>query len=125
MRTILFLCDQPDVHNFMAAFLRRNDFFVQEATPRTAIDLLKKNSFDVIIADLYLPQSSAIIEVLAYHYRVAPERPRILFSLFESDNIVHVCQIINTVFITKPVPLKQIILTIGSFERSSRLMPYK
>jgi DNA-binding response OmpR family regulator len=125
MRTILFLSDQLHLRNFTAAYLRRNHSFVQEAAPGAAIDLIQKNSFDVVIADLNLPESITIIEVLAYHNRVWPEKSRILCTLFDSDSLAHMCRIINATYVLKPTPLKQILLTIQSFEQRSRLMPYE
>ncbi|MGH7845886.1 MAG: hypothetical protein ACREQW_12050 [Candidatus Binatia bacterium] len=125
MRTILFLNDQLPLRNFTAAYLRRNQFFVQEAPPGAAIDLIQRNSFDIVMADLNFPENITLVDVLAYHHRVWPEKGRLLCTFFDSDKLGQVCRIINTTYVRKPTPLKQILLTIQSFQPWSKLMPYQ
>jgi CheY-like chemotaxis protein len=124
MRAILFLNDQLHLRNFTVAYLRRNQLFVHEASPGAAIDLMQRNSFDVVIADVNLPESITVIDdALAYHHRVWPEKGRILFTLFDSDSLGRACRISDTTYLLKPTPLKHVLLTIQSFQQLSRLMP--
>ncbi|HWP56483.1 MAG TPA: response regulator [Candidatus Acidoferrales bacterium] len=123
MQNVLFITDQPQVRNFTAAYLRRSYFAVQEVAPASAIELMQKNAYDVVIADSTLPKSSALMEALACHKRAWPNKGRILLTFSDSPALAHACRVMDVLYLPKPVRLDELRQKIEAFENRSRLMP--
>lgn len=79
-KRILFIDDEPALLDALKRVFRplHNDWEVQvESSPRTALERLGRESFDVVVADMRLPAMSGV-SVLTQVMQVAPDAIRVL-----------------------------------------------
>jgi CheY-like chemotaxis protein len=71
-RRILVVDDEPQIRTMLRDWLQRGGYEVKEAADgKQAIDVLRKESFDVVIADILMPEKDGL-EVIMYLQRESP-----------------------------------------------------
>jgi len=71
-RRILVVDDEPQIRTMLRDWLQRGGYEVAEAADgKQAIDILRKESFDVVIADILMPEKDGL-EVIMYLQRESP-----------------------------------------------------
>jgi two-component system response regulator ResD len=71
-RRILVVDDEPQIRSMLRTWLTRSGYEVSEAGDgKQAIDMLRKESFDVVIADILMPEKDGL-EVIMYLQRESP-----------------------------------------------------
>ncbi len=69
---ILVVDDEPQIRSMLRDTLTRAGFEVSEASDgKEAIETLRKNAFDVVIADILMPEKDGL-EVIMYLQRESP-----------------------------------------------------
>ena len=69
---ILVVDDEPQIRSMLRDSLTRAGFDVREASDgKEAIETLRKNSFEVVIADILMPEKDGL-EVIMYLQRESP-----------------------------------------------------
>jgi two-component system OmpR family response regulator len=106
---VLVVDDHLELRSLIAKFLEKRGYQVQEVeSGKAAVDCLKNNAVDVVVADLYLPGSLHGIDVLSHHKKISPTGTRILCTALLSDNVRAVCEYINAVYLPKPFQLPEL-----------------
>lgn len=71
-RRILVVDDEPQIRSMLREWLTRSGYDVSEAADgKLAIEILRKESFDVVIADILMPEKDGL-EVIMYLQRESP-----------------------------------------------------
>jgi CheY-like chemotaxis protein len=71
-RRILVVDDEPQIRDMLHEALVRAGYEVHEASDgKQAIDMLRKQSFDVVISDILMPEKDGL-EVIMYLQRESP-----------------------------------------------------
>jgi CheY-like chemotaxis protein len=71
-RRILVVDDEPEIRSMLHESLARAGYEVQEAPDgKRAIDMLRKQTFDVVISDILMPEKDGL-EVIMYLQRESP-----------------------------------------------------
>jgi CheY-like chemotaxis protein len=71
-RRILVVDDEPQIRDMLHEALVRAGYEVHEASDgKLAIDMLRKQSFDVVISDILMPEKDGL-EVIMYLQRESP-----------------------------------------------------
>ena len=71
-RRILVVDDEPQIRSMLRESLTRAGFDVSEASDgKEAIEILRKSSFDVVVADILMPEKDGL-EVIMYLQRESP-----------------------------------------------------
>jgi DNA-binding NtrC family response regulator len=108
-KTILFVDDDKDICNIMNLLLRTDGCaFCVAHDGQTAIDLIGRNSFDLVISDQFLPGELQGITVLTHHSRMWPHKGRILLTGYCSDQLVRACKEIRALYLLKPCLIDQL-----------------
>jgi CheY-like chemotaxis protein len=69
---ILIVDDEPQIRNMLREWLTRNGYDVVDAPDgKQAIELLRRESFDVVVADILMPEKDGL-EVIMYLQRESP-----------------------------------------------------
>jgi CheY-like chemotaxis protein len=113
IKNILFVDDNTPFRRIMTDLLRDREYQVHEANDgQGALELIKKDPFDVVITDLMLPGTLNGIDVLAHHNRLSPAKGRILFTAFPSHQLPNICRYIGARYLPKPASLHDLIRII-------------
>jgi DNA-binding NtrC family response regulator len=103
---ILVVEDDPLSRRNFVFFLQRAQHHVSEAvTGETAVDLISRLSFDVVVSDLRLPGRVNGIDVLRHQNFHAPGKRLILLTAFGSAEAQSEAQTLGAVYMEKPVSL--------------------
>ena len=71
-RRILIVDDEPQIRNMLRDWLTRSGFDVVDAPDgKQAIEILRRESFDVVVADIMMPEKDGL-EVIMYLQRESP-----------------------------------------------------
>jgi CheY-like chemotaxis protein len=82
--TVLIVDDDPDMVETCARILRSNGHACLTATGgRAALDLLRRQPLDLILADLRMPEMDGLT-LLAHARRLAPQVPVVIFTAYGS-----------------------------------------
>ena len=110
---ILWADDEIDLLNVYVLFLEEKGYEVVTATNgKDAIDLCRKESFDIIFLDENMPGLSGL-ETLAQIKEIDPDVPMVMITKSEEENIMNMAigrKIAD--YLTKPVNPSQILLTL-------------
>lgn len=110
---ILWADDEIDLLNVYVLFLEEKGYEVVTATNgNDAIDLCKKESFDIIFLDENMPGLSGL-ETLAILKEIDPDVPMVMITKSEEENIMNMAigsKIAD--YLTKPVNPSQILMTL-------------
>lgn len=78
-KRILIVDDEPQIREMLARKLESSYDVTIAANGREAIDNLEKTDFDVVIADILMPEKDGL-EVVMYIHRERPETKSIVIS---------------------------------------------
>jgi len=110
---ILWADDEIDLLNVYVLFLEEKGYEVVTATNgKDAIELCRKESFDIIFLDENMPGLSGL-ETLAQIKEIDPDVPLVMITKSEEENIMNMAigrKIAD--YLTKPVNPSQILLTL-------------
>jgi DNA-binding response OmpR family regulator len=110
---ILWTDDEIDLLKVYVLFLREKGYEVVTATNgKDAIDLCRKESFDIIFLDENMPGLSGL-ETLAQIKEIDPNVPMVMITKSEEENIMNMAigsKIAD--YLTKPVNPSQILMTL-------------
>jgi len=71
-RRILIVDDEPQIRNMLRDWLTRSGYDVVDAPDgKQAIEILRRESFDVVVADILMPEKDGL-EVIMYLQRESP-----------------------------------------------------
>ena len=71
-RRVLIVDDEPQIRDMLREWLTRTGYDVTDAPDgKQAIEILRKQSFDVVVADILMPEKDGL-EVIMYLQRESP-----------------------------------------------------
>lgn len=71
-RRVLIVDDEPQIRDMLREWLTRSGYEVSDAPDgKQAIEILRKQSFDVVVADILMPEKDGL-EVIMYLQRESP-----------------------------------------------------
>jgi len=71
-RRVLIVDDEPQIRDMLREWLTRTGYDVADAPDgKQAIEILRKQSFDVVVADILMPEKDGL-EVIMYLQRESP-----------------------------------------------------
>jgi CheY-like chemotaxis protein len=71
-RRVLIVDDEPQIRDMLREWLTRSGYEVLDAPDgKQAIEILRKQSFDVVVADILMPEKDGL-EVIMYLQRESP-----------------------------------------------------
>lgn len=113
MARILVIDDEESMCNFMEIMLSREGYAVDTvSSPKQGINLLKEKSYDLVIADLQMPEMTGI-ELLQQVKSFKAEQEIFVMTAYASvDTAITAMKEGATDYITKPFKVDQIKLTI-------------
>lgn len=101
---VLVVDDEPGVRQVLINYLTGVGYEVDSAQDGSvAIDKLGRNSFDLVITDLKMPNMDgrALLQIMADRF---PETPRLVLTGYSTDeDIIHALKTGASDFITKPI----------------------
>lgn len=110
---ILVIDDDPSIRNMLAIVLKKSGFEVTcTESGKTSLEKLKKESFDLIISDIKMPDISGI-DLLKKIKAISPEIPVIMITAFASANdAVEAMKLGAEDYVTKPFSLDELKIII-------------
>jgi DNA-binding NtrC family response regulator len=111
---ILIVDDEPDMLKLLGMILREKTPYEITSTnnPLEAIDLMKKDRFDIVISDLKMPGLDGI-EIIDAVKKVDPDTPVIIITAYGTvESATEAMQKGGFDFITKPFRKEHILFTI-------------
>jgi len=85
MSTILVIDDEKSIRDMLSILLKREGYHVSVAeNGTTALNVINKNVFDLVISDIRLPDMTGI-DILKHSKKVSPETDFILITAFASQ----------------------------------------
>lgn len=111
---ILVIDDDPSIRNMLAIVLKKNGYDVtSKESGKTGLEKLKKESFDLIISDIKMPDINGI-ELLKKIKAINPEIPVIMITAFASANdAVEAMKLGAEDYVTKPFNLDELKIIIN------------
>jgi len=119
---ILVVDDEESMCRFMQIMLSREGYDVQaEPSSKHALDKIKKEGFDLVIADLMMPELSGL-ELLIEGKKERPETQFMVMTAFASvDTAIEALKNGAVDYITKPFKIDEIKIAIRKFLDQKRL----
>lgn len=110
---ILVIDDDPSIRNMLSIVLKKNKYNVVLAEDgKSAIDQLKRSTFDLIISDIKMPDIDGIA-LLKKIKSINPEIPVLMITAFASANdAVEAMKLGAEDYITKPFNLEELKIII-------------
>ena len=101
---ILVVDDEPGVRQVLINYLSGVGYYVDSAQDGTvALDRLSRDSFDLVITDLKMPNMDgrALLQIMSDRF---PEIPKLVLTGYSTDeDIIHALKTGASDFITKPI----------------------
>lgn len=119
---ILIVDDEEIIRESLSFVLKKEGFRVQEApNGRLALDLVKKDSFDLVITDLEMPEMKGI-ELLEQVTHVSPETLVVIITAYGSiDSAIAALRMGAVDYILKPVEFDELLLKVRRLLAARRL----
>lgn len=110
---ILVIDDDPSIRNMLAIVLKKTGYDVTcTESGKTSLEKLKKESFDLIISDIKMPDINGI-ELLKKIKSITPEIPVIMITAYASANdAVEAMKLGAEDYVTKPFNLDELKIII-------------
>jgi len=115
-KKILIIDDSPSIREFVSDTLEKENYTVTSAdNGQTGLDLVKENTYDLIISDIHMPQVNGIeftrkVRTLEKH-QFTPIL--ILTTEFDVEKKMEGIQAGATGWIVKPIVAEQLINTVS------------
>lgn len=119
---VLVLDDEKNIVTVLKAILEKRDFSVEGFTnPREALDALRKNNYDAVITDLYMPEIDGMA-FLGEVNRLYAGLPVVMITAFGTvDSAVDAIKKGAFDYVTKPFEQSEIVSVVQKAVSSSRL----
>jgi two-component system response regulator PilR (NtrC family) len=119
---ILIVDDEDIIRESLSFILTKEGYRVREAANgRIATEILKAESFDLVLTDLEMPEMKGI-ELLEHVTRSAPETPVVIITAYGSiDTAIAALRKGAVDYILKPVEFDELLVKIGRLLASRRL----
>lgn len=110
---ILVIDDDPSIRNMLAIVLKKSGYDVTcTESGKTSLEKLKKESFDLVISDIKMPDISGI-DLLKKIKIITPEIPVIMITAYASANdAVEAMKLGAEDYVTKPFSLDELKIII-------------
>lgn len=120
---VLVVEDERSQREMLAEFLRKEGHQVVEASDgEGALDLIRGGSFEVVILDQKLPRMSGI-QVLEEAKRIQPELDVLMVTAYGTiESAVEAMKKGAFDYITKPIDLEELLLTLGRMAERQTLI---
>jgi DNA-binding NtrC family response regulator len=120
--SILIVDDEDIIRESLSFILTKEGYRVRDAANgRIAADILKTESFDLVLTDLEMPEMKGI-ELLEHVTRYAPETPVVIITAYGSiDTAIAALRKGAVDYILKPVEFDELLVKIGRLLASRRL----
>ncbi len=120
--TVLVLDDEKNIVTVLKAILEKREFHVEGFTePRLALDALRKEKFDAVVTDLYMPEIDGMA-FLAEVHRLYPGLPVVMITAFGTvDSAVDAIKKGAFDYVTKPFEQSEIVSVVQKAVSTSRL----
>lgn len=109
MRTLLGDCRAPAV-----------SVDGEAANATQAIELLRRQSFDVALLDIHMPGADGL--TLAQMLRTLPQAPAVVFVTAHAEHAVHAFELEAVDYLTKPVRLERLQSALQKVERTIEIL---
>jgi two-component system response regulator PilR (NtrC family) len=120
--SILLVDDEPDIIEILEIVLRDEGLEVCRASSaKAALELLRRNSFDIVISDIRMPDMSGV-ELLKQAKQLAPDTMFILITAYAStDTAIEALQHGAYDYLTKPFKMEELLKIVrNSLEKKSQ-----
>jgi CheY-like chemotaxis protein len=103
-RRVLVVDDEPQIRDMLREWLTRSGYEVMDAPDgKQAIEILRKQSFDVVVADILMPEKDGL-EVIMYLQRESPLTKCVAMSAPSNRVFLQSAQLLGaTRVVEKPV----------------------
>lgn len=120
---ILVVDDEPLISNMLREVLKKKKYQVKVAdNGNSAIEIIKKHNFDLIITDLYLPDLNGM-EILRLAKKYDPDAGLIMITAHSSvESAVEAMRVGAYDYLTKGFSLDEIEVTIEKFFKYQQLL---
>ncbi len=120
---ILVIDDEPTISGMLSEALGRRNYRVTVAdNGKSALDSIRKNQFDLVITDVYLPDLNGI-EVLKMVKQADPQTGVIVITAHSSvESAVEAMKVGAYDYMTKGFSLDEIEMTVAKFFKYQRLV---
>lgn len=116
-KSILLVEDHPLARVSIAAFLKGEGYDVKDAQDgETALALMEKEHFDLVITDLRLPGRVKGLEILTHENRLNFSKG-ILITAFGSEDVQKQTRVVGVGYLDKPVLLTRLLEKIEELLR--------
>lgn len=129
-RQVRFLIadDSDDIRDVFCSFVRRTGHFILPTNDgQEAVEMLQRESFDVMLLDLNMPimDGVEVLQWLKAHPDVAPSMRVVVVTAHRQDHLAHLADLGVTTVIEKPFRLQRlndlIAETLDDLEESQHL----
>ncbi len=112
-RRVLVVDDEPSVREMLSDFLEMNNFICMQAdNGESAVDVTKREKFDLIIMDVRMPGVSGI-DALREIKRQAPGQPVVMVTaVSEVETAVEAMRLGANDYVMKPFVLRDMLVTV-------------
>jgi DNA-binding response OmpR family regulator len=112
-RRVLVVDDEPSVREMLSDFLEMNNFICMQAdNGESAVDVTRREKFDLIIMDVRMPGVSGI-EALREIKREAPTQPVVMVTaVSEVETAVEAMRLGANDYVMKPFVLHDMLITV-------------
>lgn len=119
---ILIVDDEEIIRESLSFILKKDGYRVQEAANgRAALELLKKDSFDLVITDLEMPEMKGV-ELLEQLSHMSPETLVVIITAYGSiDTAIAALRMGAIDYILKPVEFDELLVKVRRLLASRRI----
>jgi DNA-binding response OmpR family regulator len=112
-KRVLVVDDEPSVREMLSDFLEMNNFICMQAdNGESAVDVTRREKFDLIIMDVRMPGVSGI-EALREIKRDAPSQPVVMVTaVSEVETAVEAMRLGANDYVMKPFVLRDMLVTV-------------
>jgi DNA-binding response OmpR family regulator len=97
----------------LTAYLQQSAHNVfQTDTGESALELMSRINFDVVISDLRLPGGINGIDVLRHHAQMLPGKRLILLTAFGSDEVRSEAEAVGALYREKPISMVDLLVSV-------------
>ena len=121
-RRVLVVEDEADVRELLVEYFRTRGYTVADAADgRSAISVLERDAFDLVLTDLQLPEADGLA-VLAAARRLHPSIDVVIVTGFASlDSAIQAVRLGAYDYLTKPFSLGQIDVVLRRIDKFAEL----
>ncbi len=125
-KKVLLIDDEENILKIIKKFLEDNNFKVKTASNReTAISILKKERFDIVLSDYKLPDGTGM-EILEFYRKIESKKPFIMITAYGSINgAVEAMQKGASHYIAKPIDFQDLLKILDFYTKKETSETFK